>query len=246
MLSTSVALVSQGVYAGSMNTKQCLQLQKHMTKSAHAKKVYNQNCITKRALPRFLTTQAKTKEQLKKERIKKKQRSITAKKGQYATKTFAKTGRFYVGASLGQSTLKPRVTVSGAGLDDKSDSAYKVFMGYKVKPRIAVEGIYADLGSAGIHTPSVANGKVAYKLFGLSGVYSQPFGQRVKGVAKLGYAKVDTSVSEGISFEQLNSGVLFFGAGLEYQVARKLSVRAEYEHFDKDIQLLSLGGKWSF
>ncbi len=152
----------------------------------------------------------------------------------------------YIGFSVGQTTLKPRVLVAGGGLDDSSDMGYKFFAGYKYNSKFAVEGFYADLGSAGIHTLSVPKGNIDYKLYGLSGVFTPQLTKRLNGIVKLGYADVSNSATNGITYRQVKSGAVFAGLGLEYQLNSKLSVRGEYEYFDQDIQMLSIGLSWAF
>ena len=152
----------------------------------------------------------------------------------------------YIGVSVGQATLKPHVVVASSGLDDSSDMGYKIYSGYKYNSKFSVEGFYADMGSAGIHTVSIPKGKVSYKLYGLSGVYTPQITNRLKGVFKLGYAGVNNSATTGIDYRQVNSGTIFGGLGLDYAINSKLSIRGEYEYFDKDIQLLSIGLNWGF
>jgi len=152
----------------------------------------------------------------------------------------------YFGFSVGQTTLKPRVLVAGGGVDDNSDIGYKLYAGYKYNSKFAVEGFYADMGSARIHTLSVPKGKVNYKLYGLSGVYTPQLTKRLNGIVKLGYADVSNSVNNGISYRQVKGGDIFGGLGLEYQLNSKVSIRGEYEYFDQDIQMLSIGLNWKF
>jgi opacity protein-like surface antigen len=63
----------------------------------------------------------------------------------------------------------------------------------------------------------------------------------LKGNVKLGYAKIDHDVTKGLSYKKIKSGGIFSGVGLEYQVKPKVSIKGEYEYFEKDIQLLSTG-----
>jgi OOP family OmpA-OmpF porin len=161
-------------------------------------------------------------------------------------KTNSQGAGAYIGASVGQTTLKPRVIVAGGGLDDSSDMGYKIYGGYKYNSKFAVEGFYTDMGSAGIHTLSVPKGKISYKLYGLSGVYTPQLTKRLNGIVKLGYADVKNSTTTGINYRQVKSGTVFGGLGLEYAINSKLSVRGEYEYFDKDIKMLSIGLNWKF
>jgi len=213
----SVLLVSHSVSAANITTEQCNQWKQQALKSNYAKNKYNKQCIGS---------------------VK---NASEAKIDQKAT-----TGRFYVGASLGQSKLTPRVTVIGASVDDNTDASYKLNIGYNINPKFAIEGFYANLGSATVHASSGVKGNVDYKLYGISGVYMQPFNNRLKGLAKAGYAKVENNASQGINYKQIEKGDWFLGLGLEYALTSKLSIKGEYEYFDKDIDLLSIGFSWRF
>jgi len=259
-------LMSQAAFAATpVVSKECKQLQKHMKKSNYAKKAYQNKCVGKKATLKIpkLRINHKSKKQLEKERLerevklkaarakaKKSQRKNSIKSKQSRSKgSFFKSAprsRFYIGASIGQSTLNPEITGGGVSLTDTSDSGYKVNAGFQIKPRIAVEGFYADIGDAGIKTPSVANGKISYKLYGLSGIYSQPFGRRFKGLARLGLSTVDNTVSKGLIHKQVKNSNIFVGVGLAFNILPKLSIKGEYEYFDKDIQLISTGLSWQF
>lgn len=264
----SVLLLSQSATAAT--TQQCQQFKKQMVKSNYAKKQYHQHCKAKKsrmALPRLTLKRAKTKQQLEKERLERerklkharakaaKAKMATGKKG--LSKGIRKTSkgsifksaprsRFYVGANFGLSTLKPKASGVGVSVTDTADKAFKGELGFQFKPRFAVEGFYADLGEATIKTQNVTNGKVGYKMMGVNVVYSQPFGSRVKGLVKTGYAKVDNSFSKGFSNKQVKDGSIFGSLGLEAVIIPRLSILGEYSYYAKDIQLLSGGLKFKF
>ena len=259
-------LISQSALAATTSvSKECKQLQKQQVKSSYAKKAYKNKCVGKKTILKIPTLRIthKSKEQLEKERLEReaklkaaraKAKKMQAKKSIKSKQSHSKghffknapRTRFYIGTSIGKSTLKPAVIGGGVSLTDTGDSGYKVNAGFHVKPRIAVEGFYANLGDAGIKTPRVANGKVNYKLYGLSGIYTKPFGSRFEGLAKLGYSKVDNTISKGLIHKQVKNGNIFAGVGLVFKILPRLSIKGEYEYFDKDIQLLSTGLNWQF
>jgi len=84
-------------------------------------------------------------------------------------------------------------------------------------------------------------GDIDYEAFGISGLYKKPFSPHFKGIAKAGYANINNSASNGITFRQVEGQDVFLGLGGEYNVNKHLSVRGEYKYFDEDIQLLSIG-----
>lgn len=151
----------------------------------------------------------------------------------------------YLGLSAGQSKLEPHVTVPGGVVDSNSDTAYKVTAGYDFNSTLAIEAFYADMGAAHIKT-NTQSSDVDYKLYGAAGVYTQPFTEKLSGLAKVGYAKVDNAVEPGVTYEQIEEGVIYGGLGLEYDLTDSLSLKAEYEYFDEDMQFLSAGINWKF
>ena len=192
---------------------------------------------------------AKTKKQacLKEEAKKRQamQKSATKMKGTTSKRSsfFAGTPKqkgAYIGASFGQSTLKPNVNTVGGSVTDSSDMAYKVFAGYKINRKFAVEGFYAEMGDAEVDTGSKV-GDINYRLAGASGLYTHQFKSRFSGFAKVGAAKLGNKSTNGISFKKVKDYSINMGAGLKYDINRRLSLRGEYEIFDKDIKLLSTG-----
>jgi len=152
----------------------------------------------------------------------------------------------YAGAHLGLSTVKPRAVTADSKVLDDSDFSYKLKLGYQFKPRVAVEGFYADLGAATVRSAAGTKGKINYDLSGIAGLYTPKLSKRFTGVIKLGFAKLNNSSGKKISYKQLNNSNLFGGIGVDYQINKRLSFRSEYEMFDKDIKLLSAGFNWRF
>ena len=149
---------------------------------------------------------AKTKKQacLKEEAKKRQamQKSATKMKGTTSKRSsfFAGTPKqkgAYIGASFGQSTLKPNVNTVGGSVTDSSDMAYKVFAGYKINSKFAVEGFYAEMGDAEVDTGSKV-GDINYRLAGASGLYTHQFKSRFSGFAKVGAAKLGNKVTNNM------------------------------------------------
>ncbi len=156
-----------------------------------------------------------------------------------------RTKGMYLGVSLGQSTLKPRIKTSGGKVTDKNAMATKLLVGYRFNHRFAVEGFYADLGEATVDVVR-KKGKVSYKAFGLHGVVNKQMNYRLNGFAKLGLGSMNTNVSNNIKHKKLNSVGLIGAIGLEYKLTRHVSIKGEYDHFDKDAKSLGMGINWSF
>jgi hypothetical protein len=157
---------------------------------------------------------------------------------------------FYGGGSAGGSSLDPEVrNCCGklkSGTSSSSDVGLKLNGGYNINRKLAVEGFYTDLGSSDIKVGSKKQGSVDYAAYGAALVLSHPVAQKIKLRGKLGYGAMDTTVSGGVKHEEKNTGYLYKGVGAEYMINKALSVVADYDHFNKDAQLLSTGIRFNF
>ncbi len=158
-----------------------------------------------------------------------------------ATPALAKQGQFYLGAGIGQSILEPDPDTNNTGYDlsDKNDVGGKLFLGYDLLDFWSLEAFYADLGGAKLRD-ATSEGSIDYKTYGLETLLYLPGSTPgLAGLLKLGYGKVDTDSSE-VPFKQVEDAQLFGGLGLEYQFAAGVSLRGEYQYFDKDAALITL------
>jgi len=145
---------------------------------------------------------------------------------------------WYFGVGLGLSTLKPDTSVSIYQIDDDSDFGYKLFAGYDWSEKIAIEGYYADLGEAKMSP----NGKIGYTDLGISGLYhfyqhkpaQTGFGAFAK--AGLGFMKNDSD----LKYRLVNSSHWMLGIGAGYRLKNGLKLRADFDLFDEDSQLVSI------
>ena len=156
----------------------------------------------------------------------------------------------YLGASIGQSKLKPdesRLNFSSLNYDDK-DQGYKLIAGIRPLNWLGAEINYVDLG----RTDGVANsGRVRSdaKLYDASvvGFYPLPF---VDLFAKAGIARSRAQYrQDGISELKLDSTDFTWGAGVQARFG-SLAARLEYERFNlpqtNRASLISLGVTWTF
>jgi len=142
---------------------------------------------------------------------------------------------FYVGLSLGQSTLEPNVSASPYTLDEDGDLGFKVSAGYGLTSRFSLEGALALLGEAELD-PSAS---IEYQPLYVSGVYHM-LGQRSRSVfIRAGLATLNTS--SNIPGSEENDFQLMLGLGGEWAFNKVWSARAEIESFDEDASLVSLG-----
>ena len=134
----------------------------------------------------------------------------------------------YVGAAIGE-----------AKLDERHDTAVKVFGGYQFQPSFAIEGGYHDLGK--VRSASVT-------AFDVSFVGSWELGNRFAILGRIGAYRADTSDAG------TNLGPLF-GLGASYELTRSAAFRLEWQRYDKlgpdtmpalDIDVVSLGALYRF
>jgi OmpA-OmpF porin, OOP family len=169
---------------------------------------------------------------------------------------------FYAGASVGQSKADCGNT-AGLSCDD-TDTAYRIFGGYKFHPNIAVEGGYAPLGKikasgAGINVEFESNA------WDIVGVGSWPLGNNFSIFGKLGFynAEVKLTSNLGASGKKTTTD-LTYGIGGQYDFNRNLGLRLEWQRYssvkgpdassssvvitgDKaDVDVISVGALWRF
>ncbi len=160
--------------------------------------------------------------------------------------------RLYVGLGAGSSDLSPE-SEGGLGftVDDGEDSASKFFVGYDIKPRMAVELSVADLGealigpaNAGSISYQVAELSALYHFYNLGGYESLMSRHGLGAFLKLGFGTMDNS-SE-LQFRRDNDLHLSGGLGVEYATKMGLALRGEIEGFDKDAKMASLSLLYRF
>jgi OOP family OmpA-OmpF porin len=195
-----------------------------------------------------------------------------------ALPAFGQESGWYVGGAIGQSKFKfDRGAIEGpfaaAGLGttgftyDETDTAWKLFGGYKFNRYFALEGAYLDLGKfstssrviSGAPPVNVSFALKTKEAFDLAAVGIVPIGSQFSVFGKLGGYSIKTegtgSGATTVTGSDRGTGVLW-GVGVGYDFARNLGVRAEYELFDKvgnkdktfegDVRLLSLGLVYKF
>jgi len=171
-----------------------------------------------------------------------------------ALPAMAKNNGFYIGGSIGQSTLK--VTSFSDNLGDlsfnDSDNGYKVFLGYRFLHFLAVEGSYVDFGTPkdtvaeGVDAEIKLNGYDAFAL----GIL--PLGP-VDLFAKLGVISWDSDIKaiyEEVVDRQSDSGTdAAYGIGAAFKLG-SIAIRGEFEMFQvensDDVYMVSLGISYTF
>lgn len=154
--------------------------------------------------------------------------------------------QFYLGGGAGQATYKDVdeveracATVGAVCSVDDSDSAFKVFAGYRFGPYVAFEGGYIDLGEATADAAVPAATAALTAEGGYIAILPQiPLGQVGSIFGRLGLSAVDaklTASGGGASFrDSSGAGAVVFGAGGEVHLTEQISVRAEWERHSFD------------
>jgi OOP family OmpA-OmpF porin len=154
------------------------------------------------------------------------------------------------GDSSGQGEVKR--AFEGAGLTrvessvDSAKPASKLQLGYRLSDHFAVEGGYFDLGKASyrVTTDQRVGADVALKISGwsLSGLGVLPLGKKFSLFGRMGVAFSSAKSNSVITIPGLGSSNqrgsgsktgLLYGAGLGYDITSALSLRGEYEVYDK-------------
>ena len=168
----------------------------------------------------------------------------------------AKNG-FYVGAGLGQTTLKINdLDLDLESFDYKADDvSYKIFVGYRFMGFFAVEGSYVDFGSLSDSMDTV-EGPVSVRT-DLKGFDACALGMIPLGIAdvfiKGGFVSWDADIRAAVrDIVQLDtdSGTdMVYGIGAQVRFGG-IAVRGEVEFFDikdaDDLYMISLGASFTF
>ncbi len=152
--------------------------------------------------------------------------------------------QWYVGGALGQSKLSP----DGHGVwntTENNGTALKLYAGMDINSSFSLEGFWNDFGEAEIHN-GASRDNIQYSAYGANMVYRAPVViNRLHPFGKLGIARIKTSSNGTATINQVNNYTIFAGLGAEYALNSSLTVRGEYEYFDKDIRQLSVGINWA-
>ena len=153
--------------------------------------------------------------------------------------------QWYIGGSLGQSNMNPDGGTTWHTTDD-TDIAKKLYIGKDISPQMGLEAFWADFGNAKLTSTTNAQGSINYKAIGANIVYKAPFNLAgLRPIGKLGVAKFNNSDKGDVTSTQKHMLTIFGGVGAEYDLSDKLKLRAEYEHYDKDINQFNIGVNWS-
>jgi opacity protein-like surface antigen len=125
---------------------------------------------------------------------------------------------------------------------------WKVYGGYQFNKYLGVEGGYVNLNDMSGRTGTIAT-KVDTDAWALAAVLSYPLTEKVSVMGKLGaaymLADIDTQNGTNLTVRRGDDGYEpNYGVGVSYALLDFMSLRAEWERFDRkdhDIDLMSAG-----
>jgi opacity protein-like surface antigen len=164
----------------------------------------------------------------------------------------------YAGGSVGQA----KTDFSDDAIDDLfdgKDTAFKIFLGYRILDWVGFEAGYVDLGEITLrgNTPGITQFRLEEAGFNVFGVLYWdldvvPVDLFAKGGFMVSQAHLRTNTFFGGFDDTDNSTDLAWGVGAQFRL-EKLAIRVEYEKFNFDVgagfdspDMLSLGATWTF
>jgi hypothetical protein len=143
---------------------------------------------------------------------------------------------WYVGVGGGLSTLDPDTAGTPFTVKDDEGTGVKLFAGVDITDSFSAFGFFADLDSAKLEPV----GTIDYGLYGAGVLYG--FGSanlpRLSGFVKAGISQLELDAD--VPTTQEDDTLFFVGGGASWAIGRGFFVRAEYEYFAEDAQLLSV------
>lgn len=157
-------------------------------------------------------------------------------------------GRFYAGASYGQSWLNAdaRNTQSGAAIENAGGS--QIRLGFDIHNRLALEFDVATYGVTAFRDAFVddkySSSSVSALVYGLNGVNLRSRREGLSAYARFGYGTLNTAaVVDQLKF---NEAQPVFGLGAEYGLSMGLGIRAELTRYDQNSLLTGIGLVYRF
>jgi OmpA-OmpF porin, OOP family len=173
----------------------------------------------------------------------------------------AQDAGWYAGASIGQSKYDGFCTNLNPGVScEDTDTALRVFGGFRINRHFAVELGYHQLGEATATAPSGSTLGFEATTFELLGLGIVPLGDRFSVYGKVGLYAGDTKVSANGFSTSPSRNDLTYGIGAQYDFTPNLGVRAEWQRyqdlgsfdlmgvnlFEGDVDVMSIGLVYRF
>jgi OOP family OmpA-OmpF porin len=145
----------------------------------------------------------------------------------------------YAGIGLGLSRVSPDTSGTIYSVDNDRSTGGRLFLGYDLTRRWALEGYYSDLGTADL----LPDGSIGYKDIGLNAMYYFYLPEEGReGLSVFVRGGVGSMMNDaGVPYNRLNDTHVMVGAGAEYGLGSGWAVRADLDLYDRDAQLFTLG-----
>lgn len=147
------------------------------------------------------------------------------------------SGKWYVGVGVGQSKASDACTgASALGIAcDDTDTATRIFGGYKINQNFAVEVGYADLGKATASVPGVA-GEWKSTAWDFMAVGILPINQQFSVLGKIGLSSWSldaTLTASGVGSTTLSptGSDVTYALGAQYDFNNQVGLRAEWQTY---------------
>lgn len=174
-----------------------------------------------------------------------------------ATPLAAQERGFYVGASIGQATVKDSCEgLSGSGVScDDTDTAWRIVGGYRFNRNFSAELGYTNFGKFQASGFGLSD-EIKANAFELTGIGSFPVAERFSLFGKIGFYRADVQerTNFGFSADETNTD-LTFGFGASFELSRAIALRGEWQRYSDvgggdigkaDVDVFSLGVIVSF
>ena len=152
-----------------------------------------------------------------------------------STPALSQEAGWYGGLGLGRSDFKGSCEgVSGPGIScSETDTAVKIFGGYKFNKNFAFEGGYTDLGKTTASGPVLSSASIKASGVEFTGVGMLPLNPQVSLFARLGFFNWKLDVEGGTGSSRTSGTNPTFGFGVQADVTRYTAVRGEWQRYEK-------------
>jgi outer membrane protein OmpA-like peptidoglycan-associated protein len=151
-------------------------------------------------------------------------------------------GCWYAGGGIGITHVDPEGQAGGWSTNDNSDTGWKLYGGYRFKPRWSIELSYVDGGKAGLGNvdpaleATIPNASIDYKTPSVMAVgWLRAPQSRWNAFAKLGVSAIDNNASDSrIPFEKQTEAQLAAGIGGQFRFKNRWFLRGDLDFYDRD------------
>lgn len=144
------------------------------------------------------------------------------------------TGKFYVAGDYGSVSFENSMPSGFGGSPFPNSGAVRISGGYHFSPMLAVEAGYLMIGDSTVKYNTYSD-TTKNSALQIAAVGTFPVTPAFDLIGKLGMSMNSNKLSDtlGVWNSSTSSTSLMFGIGAQYNVNKKVSIRAQYEDFGK-------------